>query len=103
MREPASTAAQGRATAHRIFYLESLMTDQRNSASPSQRKPSRSLFSARKVALMASVVTGLAVSGFGASSDRFDIFGSVAHAQVSQVISSAAQPTGFADVVERVK
>ena len=79
------------------------MTDQRNSASPSQRKPSRSLFSARKVALMASVVTGLAVSGFGASSDRFDIFGSVAHAQVSQVMSSAAQPTGFADVVERVK
>ena len=79
------------------------MTDQRNSASPSHRKQAPSLFSARKVALMASVVTGLAVSGFGAPSDRFDIFGGVAHAQVSQVTSSVAQPTSFADVVERVK
>jgi len=74
------------------------MTDQRNSASSS-----RSLFSARKVALMASVVTGLAVYGFGYAPDRFDIFGNVAHAQVSRGMSNAAQPTGFADVVERVK
>ena len=59
------------------------MTDQRNSASSSHREQARSLFSARKVALMASVVTGLAVYGFSSSSDRFDIFGSVAHAQVS--------------------
>ena len=53
---------------------------------------------------MASVVTGLgvAVYGFGASSGNFDIVGA-AHAQVSNAVSSAAQPTGFADMVERVK
>jgi serine protease Do len=79
------------------------MTDQRNSASSSHREQKRSLFSARKVALMASVVTGLAVYGFSSSSDRFDIFSSPAHAQVGNAVSSAVQPFGFADVVERVK
>ena len=79
------------------------MTDQRNSASFSHREQTRSLFSARKVVLMASVVTGLAVYGFSSSSDRFDIFSSPAHAQVSNAVSSAVQPFGFADVVERVK
>jgi serine protease Do len=79
------------------------MTDQRNSASSSHRERTRSLFSARKVALMASVVTGLAVYGFSSSSDRFDIFGSPAHAQVGNAVSSAVQPFGFADVVELVK
>jgi serine protease Do len=53
--------------------------------------------------LMASVVTGLAVYGFSSSSDRFEIFGSPAHAQMGNAASSAAQPSGFADVVERVK
>jgi len=79
------------------------MTDQRNSAFSSHREQTRSLFSARKVVLMASVVTGLAVYGFSPSSDRFDIFGSPAHAQVGNAVSSAVQPLGFADVVERVK
>jgi serine protease Do len=79
------------------------MTDQRNSASSFHGGQARSLLSARKVALMASVVTGLAVYGFSSSSDRFDIFGSAAHAQVSHAMSTAAQPIGFADVVERVK
>jgi serine protease Do len=79
------------------------MTDQRNPASSSHREQTRPLFSARKVALMASVVTGLAVYGFSSSSDRIDIFGSAAHAQVSNAVSSAAQPVGFADMVERVK
>ena len=79
------------------------MIDQGNSASSSHREQTRSLFSARKVVLMASVVTGLAVYGFGSSSDRFDIFSSPAHAQVGNAVSSAAQPLGFADVVERVK
>ena len=79
------------------------MTDQRNSASSSHREQTRSLFSARKVVLMASVVTGLAAYGFSSSSDRFDIFGSAAQAQVANAASSAAQPSGFADVVERVK
>src|SRR5882724_5195233 len=78
------------------------MTDQRNSAFSSHREQTRSLFSARKVVLMASVVTGLAVYGFSPS-DRFDIFGSPAHAQVGNAVSSAVQPLGFADVVERVK
>ena len=76
--------------------------DQRNLVSHGQRK--RSLFSARKVALMASVVTGLAMYGFSASPDRIDIFGSAAHAQAASGASSATrQLPGFADVVERVK
>jgi serine protease Do len=79
------------------------MTDQRNSASSSHREQTRSLFSARKMVLMASVVTGLAAYGFSSLSDRFDIFSGVAHAQVGNAVSSAAQPFGFADVVERVK
>src|SRR3954451_22845413 len=79
------------------------MIDKRNSASSNHQGPTRSLFSARKVALMASVVIGLAVYGFSPSSDRLDIFGSSAHAQVGSAMSSAAQPAGFADVVEQVK
>jgi serine protease Do len=79
------------------------MTDLPNPVFSSHREQTRSLFSARKVALMASVVTGLAVYGFSSSSDRFDIFGSAAHAQASNAVSSAAQPIGFADMVERVK
>jgi serine protease Do len=79
------------------------MTDQPNSALSSHGQQKRSLFSARKVMLMASVVTGLAVYGFSSSSDRFEIFGSPAHAQTGNAASSAAQPSGFADVVERVK
>jgi len=79
------------------------MTDQRNFASSTHVQQKRSLFSARKVALMASVVTGFAVYGFSSSPDRFDIFSSPAHAQVGNAVSSAAQPFGFADVVERVK
>ena len=81
------------------------MTDYRSYPSfSSSHRETRSLFSARKLALMASVVTGLgvAVYGFGSSSGHFDIVG-VAHAQVSNAVSSAAQPTGFADMVERVK
>jgi serine protease Do len=78
------------------------MTDQCNSAS-SQREQTRSLFSARKVLLMASVVTGLAVYGINSSPNRFDIFGSPAHAQAANAVASAAQSAGFADVVERVK
>ena len=78
------------------------MTDQRNPAFLFHREHTRSLFSARKLALMASVVTGLAVYGFGSSSARFDVFGSAAHAEASNAMSSAA-PVGFADMVERVK
>ncbi|MFY9952255.1 Do family serine endopeptidase [Bradyrhizobium sp.] len=78
------------------------MTDQQSNHS-SHREQTRSVFSARKLALMASVVTGLsiAVYGFSPSSGGFDLFGSPAHAEVSNGV--AAQPAGFADMVERVK
>ena len=75
------------------------------SSLPSYRAPRRSLFSARKFALMASVVTGLgiAVYGFSPSSGPVDIFTSTAHAQVNTEVRKVAQPAGFADIVERVK
>jgi serine protease Do len=65
----------------------------------------RSLISARKLALMATVVAGLGagVYGFGSSSDSFNLLGTPAHAQVNNDISKVAQPTGFADIVQRVK
>jgi serine protease Do len=52
---------------------------------------------------MASVGLGVAVYGFGPAPGAFDIFGTAAHAQVNQAVSNLAQPTGFADMVERVK
>src|SRR5260221_3050603 len=54
---------------------------------------------------MASVAAGLgiAIYGFSPSSGGFDLLGSPAHAEVSSAVSSARQPTGFADMVERVK
>ena len=75
------------------------------SSLPSYRAPRRSLFSARKFALMASVVAGLgvAVYGFSPSSGPVDIFSSPAHAQVNNEVRKVAQPIGFADIVERVK
>ena len=83
------------------------MTDRPTDLSslPSYQPPRRSLFSARKLALMASVVAGLgvAVYGFSPSSDPANIFSSPAHAQVNNEVSKVAQPGGFADSVERVK
>src|SRR3979409_641287 len=75
------------------------------SSFPSYRRPRRSLLSARKFALMASVVAGLgvAVYGFGPSSGPVDLFSSAAHAQVNNEVRKVAQPIGFADIVERVK
>src|ERR1700733_4317531 len=80
----------------RPIYLSSL---------PSYRAPRRSLLSARRFALMASVVAGLGVAiyGFGSSSGPVDIFSTAAHAQVNNELSKVAQPIGFADIVERVK
>jgi serine protease Do len=71
---------------------------------PSQA-PHRFLFSARKLALMASVVGGLgaAAYGFGPSHTPIDLFGSPAHAQVNNQVSQVQKPVGFADIVERVK
>jgi serine protease Do len=53
---------------------------------------------------MASVAIGFGVGigSFGAASGAFDIV-NAAHAEVSQAVSNAAQLSGFADMVERVK
>src|SRR5229473_2476985 len=83
------------------------MTDRPTDLSslPSYRAPRRSLFSARKFALMASVVAGLGVAiyGFGPSQGPVDIFSSAAHAQVNNEVRKVEKPVGFADIVERVK
>src|SRR5277367_5260477 len=83
------------------------MTDRPTDLSslPSYQPPRRSLLSARKFALMASVVAGLglAVYGFSPSSGPVNVFSSPAHAQVNNEVSKVAQPAGFADIVERVK
>src|SRR6266446_825281 len=83
------------------------MTDRPTDLSslPSYRAPRRSLFSARKFALMASVVAGLgvAVYGFSPSSCPVDVFSSPAHAQVNNEVRKVERPVGFADIVERVK
>ena len=65
----------------------------------------RSLFSARKFALMASVVAGLGIATYGLnpSSAPLDVFTTSAHAQVNNEVRKVAQPVGFADIVERVK
>jgi serine protease Do len=75
------------------------------SSLPSYRAPRRALFSARKFALMASVVAGLgaAVYGFSPSQGPVDIFTTPAHAQVNNEVRKVERPIGFADIVERVK
>ena len=72
---------------------------------PSYRAPRRSLFSARKLALMASVVAGLGVAAYGLGPQRApaDLFTSPAHAQVNNEVRKVERPIGFADIVERVK
>jgi serine protease Do len=72
---------------------------------PSSGAPRRSLFSARKFALMASVVAGLgaAVYGFSPHQGPVDLFTSPAHAQVNTEVRKVERPIGFADIVERVK
>jgi serine protease Do len=82
------------------------MTDRPTDLSslPSYQSPRRSLFSARKFALMASVVAGLGVAAYGLSPQGpVDIFTSPAHAQVNNEVRKVAQPVGFADIVEHVK
>src|SRR6267142_6966086 len=75
------------------------------SSLPSYRQPRRSLLSARKFALMASVVAGLgvAVYGFSPSHGPADVFSSPAQAQVNNEVRKVEKPVGFADIVERVK
>jgi serine protease Do len=63
-----------------------------------------SVFSARKIALLASVVAGLGVAGYGlAPSHGFEPFATSAYAQVDKQVRQVEKPIGFADIVERVK
>jgi serine protease Do len=83
-----------------------MIDDQPHSSArhPNQRGR-HSLFSARKIALMASVVAGLGVSAYGLNSSpgNFNILSTPAHAQVNSDFSNVTQPAGFADIVQRVK
>jgi serine protease Do len=83
------------------------MTERPNDLSslPSYRAPRRSLLSARKFALMASVVAGLGFAAYGLSPQHTpaDLFSSPAHAQVNNEVRKVERPIGFADIVERVK
>ena len=82
------------------------MTDRPDlSTLPSYKAPKRSLFSARKLALMASVVAGLGATtyGFSPTHNPADLFTTPAHAQVNNEVKKVQQPVGFADIVERVK
>ena len=83
------------------------MTDHRSDPSsvPFYPRARRRLFSARKIALMASVVAGLGVAVYGLDSvpGGLDILTSPAHAQVNNDVSKVAQPIGFADIAQRVK
>src|SRR5437867_4153282 len=104
MQEPASTALKSEHSRAESSLWRFLMINRRNPISLSRQGRKRySMLSARKVALMASVVSGLAMCGFGPSSNQFDILGSAAYAGASNEMSSAARPIGFADTVERVK
>jgi serine protease Do len=75
------------------------------SSLPFYRQVRHSLFSARKLALMGSVVAGfgIAVYGFSPSPAPMDMFSSPAHAQVNNEVRKVERPIGFADIVERVK
>jgi serine protease Do len=71
---------------------------------PSYGAARRSLFSARKFALMASVVAGLGAAVYGFSPQGpVDVFATAAHAQVNNEVRKVERPIGFADIVERVK
>src|SRR6476659_9830016 len=71
---------------------------------PSYGTARRLLFSARKFALMASVVAGLGAAVYGFSPQGpIDVFTSAAHAQVNTEVRKVERPIGFADIVERVK
>ena len=81
------------------------MSDRPDLSRLPSHQPRRSLFSARKLALMGAVVTGLGVASYGLSPapHSLDVFSTPAHAQVDKQVKQVAQPIGFADIVERVK
>src|SRR5258708_33265983 len=75
------------------------------SSLPSYRQSRRSLFSARKLALMASVVAGLgvAVYGFSPSPGPVNIFSSPEHAQVNNEVRQVERTVGLGDIYARVE
>ena len=81
------------------------MTDRPSDLTSSPKyQPRRGILSFRKFALMASVVAGLGVAGYGlAPNHRIDVFSTPAQAQVNTEVSKVQTPVGFADIVERVK
>jgi serine protease Do len=81
------------------------MTDRPTDLSPLPpgRAPRRSILSARKFALMASVVAGLGVAAYGLAPVGHDVLTTAAQAQVNKEVRQVQQPIGFADIVERVK
>ena len=81
------------------------MTDRPSDLTSSPKyQPRSGILSFRKFALMASVVAGLGVAGYGlAPNHRIDVFSTPAQAQVNTEVSKVQTPVGFADIVERVK
>lgn len=82
------------------------MTDRHPELASSSQPARRSLLSARKFALMATVVAGLGAGAYGLglpSGGQADLFATSARAQVSTEVKKVPQPIGFADIVERVK
>jgi serine protease Do len=76
----------------------------RPTMSPQQKPARSSMLSARKWALMASVVAGLGAGAYGIGMHgQGNWFSTPAAAQVSSEVRKVAQPVGFADIVERVK
>ena len=82
-----------------------MTNDHSTSSTQNSQPPRRSPLSARKIALMATVVAGLGagVYGFGSGSGDFGLLSTPAHAQVNTEVSKVAQPVGFADIVQHVK
>lgn len=78
-------------------------TDTSPSNSNLSTTPRRGLFSARRFALMASVVAGLGAAAYGLAPSAPPSFVSAAHAQVNKDVRQVERPIGFADIVERVK
>lgn len=72
--------------------------------SPETPNKPRSVLSARKIALMATVAIGIGAGAYGISPKVQDaLFVAPAHAQVDKQARQAPAPAGFADVVEHVK
>ena len=78
------------------------MTGQLSDTTSSRSVPARRL-STRRLALMASAAAGLGIAVYSFSPAPGGVFATAAHAQVNKAPANVAQPTGFADMVERVK